>query len=211
MGSARGHAGRNGPGTLTGRAMARLDDTITYLEMPAKPLGPRIHAPLAKLALMQAEACTVSFYRYLYETVGTPWLWYERRLVADDALLADIAKPSTEIFVLHVGGVPAGYFELDTAAPRETELRYFGLIPEFIGRRLGPFLLQAAIDQAWLRPIERLWVHTRSFDHPKALGVYQRAGFVVYARNPVRFEDPRLRGILPRSLRHPRLPPLEAE
>jgi len=41
--------------------------------------------------------------------------------------------------------------------------------------------------------------------------VYQRAGFVVYARNPVRFEDPRQRGILPRSLRHPRLPPLEAE
>jgi hypothetical protein len=27
----------------------------------------------------------------------------------------------------------------------------------------------------------------------------------------VRFEDPRLQGILPRSLRHPRLPPLEAE
>jgi len=53
-------------------------------------------------------------------------------------------------------------------------------------------------------------VHTRSFDPPKALGVYQRGGFVVYARNPVRFEDPRLRGILPRSLTHPRLPPLEA-
>ena len=107
--------------------------------------------------------------------------------------------------------MPAGYFELDTAAPRETELRYFGLISEFIGRRLGPFLLQAAIDQAWLRPIERLWVHTRSFDHPKALGVYQRGGFVVYARNPVGFEDPRLRGILPRSLSHPRLPPLEVK
>ena len=190
--------------------MAMIDDVITYLEMRARPVVPRIPAPPAKLALMRAEGCTVSFYRYLYETVGTPWLWYERRLVDDTTLLAEIAKPSTEIFVLYVGGVPAGYFELDTAAPRETELRYFGLISEFIGRRLGPFLLQAAIDQAWLRPIERLWVHTRSFDHPKALGVYQRGGFVVYARNPVRFEDPRLRGILPRSLRHPRLPPLEA-
>jgi GNAT superfamily N-acetyltransferase len=187
-----------------------IDDVITYLEMRARPALPRIPAPSAKLALMRAEGCTVSFYRYLYETVGTPWLWYERRLVNDSTLLAEIANPSTEIFVLYVGGVPAGYFELDTAAPRETELRYFGLTPEFIGRRLGPFLLQAAIDQAWLRPIHRLWVHTRSFDHPKALGVYQRAGFVVYARNPVRFEDPRLRGILPRSLTHPRLPPLEA-
>jgi GNAT superfamily N-acetyltransferase len=151
----------------------------------------------------------VSFYRYLYETVGTPWLWYERRLVNDAALAAEIQKPTTEIFVLHVGGVPAGYFELDTAAANETELRYFGLVPEFIGRGLGPFLLQAAIDRAWERPIGRLWVHTRSFDHPKALGHYQRAGFVVYARRPLRFEDPRTRGILPRTLRHPRLPPLD--
>src|SRR5207249_12090670 len=191
--------------------MAQLDDVITYLEMKARPALPRIPAPHVKLALIRVENCTVSFYRYLYETVGTPWLWYERRLLDDASLSAEIEKPTTEIFVLYVGGIPAGYFELDTAAPEETELRYFGLIPEFIGRRLGPFLLQAATDRAWLRPIERLWVHTRSFDHPKALGVYQRAGFSVYARNPVRFEDPRLRGILPRSLTHPRLPPLEAE
>src|SRR5437660_8104746 len=110
--------------------MALIDDVITYLEMRARPLLPRIPAPLTKLALMQAESCTVSFYRYLYETVGTPWLWYERRLLDDAALAGEIHKPTTEIFVLHVGGVPAGYFELDAAPPQETELRYFGLVPE---------------------------------------------------------------------------------
>lgn len=189
--------------------MALLDDVITYLEMHERPRVPRVPAPLGKLALMRAESCTVSFYRYLYETVGTPWLWYERRLIDDAALAAEIEKPTTEIFVLYVGGVPAGYFELDAAPPRKSELRYFGLIPQFIGRGLGPFLLQAAIDRAWSRPIGRLWVHTRSFDHPKALGHYQRAGFAVYARQQLRFEDPRTRGILPRTLTHPRLPPLD--
>jgi GNAT superfamily N-acetyltransferase len=189
--------------------MALLDDVITYLEMRVKPNAPPIPAPRARLALMRAEDCTVSFYRYLYETVGTPWLWYERRLLDDAALAATIQKPTTEIFVLHVGGVPAGYFELDAAAPRQTELCYFGLIPEFIGRGFGPFLLRVAIDRAWSRPIDRLWVHTRTFDHPKALGYYQRAGFVVYARQKLRFEDPRIRGILPRTLKHPRLPPLD--
>jgi ribosomal protein S18 acetylase RimI-like enzyme len=190
--------------------MALIDDVITYLEMHERPKAPRIPPPVAmKLALMRAEGCTVSFYRYLYETVGTPWLWYERRLLDDGALAATISRPSTEIFVLYVGGVPAGYFELDAAAPQETELCYFGLIPQFIGRRLGPFLLQAAIERAWERPIARLWVHTRTFDHPSALGYYQRAGFVVYARRNLRFEDPRLQGFLPRTLTHPRLPPLD--
>lgn len=191
--------------------MAMLDDVITYLEMHARPDLPRVPAPYGlKLALMRAEDCTVAFYHYLYETVGTPWLWYERRLLSDAALAAQIKKTTTEIFVLHVGGVPAGYFELDAAAAQETELCYFGLVPEFIGRRLGPFMLQAAIDRAWERPISRFWVHTRTFDHPKALGHYQRAGFVVYARRELRFEDPRLLGYLPRTLTHPRLPPLDA-
>jgi len=189
--------------------MALLDDVITYLEMRGAPKTPHSPAPLARLALMQVENCTVSFYRYLYETVGTPWLWYQRRMMTDAALAAELAKPTTEIFVLYVGGLPAGYFELDAAAPQETELCYFGLIPEFIGRGLGPFLLRSAIDRGWSRPIGRLWVHTRRFDHPKALGHYQRAGFAVYARQKLRFEDPRTRGILPRTLTHPLLPPLD--
>ena len=192
--------------------MALLDDVITYLEMRTPTGGPPVQPPVnLRLALMRAEPCSVSFYRYLYETVGTPWLWYERRLLSDAALAAEIQKPTTEIFILHVSGVPAGYFELDAAPADETELRYFGLVPEFIGRGLGAFLLREAIDRAWSRSIDRLWVHTRRFDHPRALGNYQRAGFVVYARRPLRFEDPRVRGILPRSLTHPLLPPLDPE
>jgi len=170
-----------------------LEDTITYLEMLERPVRRRMPAPLDKLALMRAEACTVSFYRYLYDTVGEPWLWFERRIIDDAAVAAQIHRPAIEIFVLYVRGVPAGFFELDTAAPRETKLCYFGLIPDF---------LQAAIDRAWSRPIERFWLHTSTFDHPKALRVYQQAGFVVYARRTVLFEDPRERGILPRTLGH---------
>ncbi len=204
-----GLAGRY-PGRDRSRAVTLLEDTITYLEMLARPAGRRVPAPLDKLALMRAENCTVSFYRYLYNAVGEPWLWFERRLIDDAALAAQIHKPTIEIFMLYVRGVPAGFFELDTAAPRETKLCYFGLVPDFIGRRLGPYLLQAAIDHAWSsRPIDRFWLHTSTFDHPKALRVYQQAGLVVYARRPMQFEDPRERGILPRTLTHRLLPPLD--
>src|SRR5580704_9301297 len=112
--------------------MTELPDTVTYLEMFERPPPIPGPAPLGKIALMRTEPCTVSFYRYLYETVGTPWVWFERRLWSDDALAAELAKPTTEIFVLHVGGVPAGYFELDAAKPQQTKLCYFGLLPEFI-------------------------------------------------------------------------------
>jgi GNAT superfamily N-acetyltransferase len=189
--------------------MTVIPDTVTYLEMFERPPARHLPAPAGKLALMRAEDCAVPFYRYLYETVGTPWVWFERRLMSDAELAAEIQRPTTEIFVLYVGGVPAGYFELNAAEAGQTGLCYFGLAPDFIGRRLGPFLLNAAIEQAWSRPIERFWVHTCTFDHPRALPLYQRAGFVVYARRQVSFDDPRERGVLPRSLEHPLLPPLK--
>src|ERR1700749_3148428 len=199
MGVAWRHTGRDRPCACQNctckDTVTVLEDVITYLEMLERPAGKRVPAPLDKLALMRAEDCTVSFYRYMYDTVGRPWLWFERRLVEGSALAALFAKPTIEIFVLYVRGIPAGFFELDTAAPRETKLCYFGLIPDFIGRRLGPYMLQAAIDQAWSRPRDLFWLHTSTFDHPKALATYQRAGFVVYARRRVSFNDPRDLGI----------------
>ena len=186
----------------------RLPDTITYLEMTAKPLRLPRPAPAAKLALMRAERCPPSFYRYLYIQVGEPWLWFERRLWTDARLQAHLVRDEVEVFVLHVGGVPAGYFELQRAAGGDTELCYFGLIADFIGKGFGFHFLQSAVDTGWLGATRRLWVHTSTYDHPRALGLYQRAGFRVYERRDIVFDDPRVTGALPRGIRHPRLPPL---
>jgi ribosomal protein S18 acetylase RimI-like enzyme len=187
---------------------ALVDDVVTYLEMLGRPTRPTRPAPAKKLALMRAEDCTASFYRYLYDTVGEPWVWFERRAWSDERLREVLRRPETELAVFYVAGVPAGYYELDRSDPDNVELAYFGLVPDFIGRGLGPWLLDAAIDSAFRTEPKRLYVHTCSFDHPRALGVYQRAGFHVYERRAVAFPDPRLTGLLPRSLRHPRLPPL---
>jgi GNAT superfamily N-acetyltransferase len=186
----------------------QLADTITYLEMLAKPQRLPLPAPAAKHALLRAEPCTVSFYRYLYNSVGEPWLWYVRRQWDDERLRLWLARPEIEVSVLHVGGVPAGYFELERAPTGDTELCYFGLVPDFIGQRLGGFFLQAAVASAWTGATQRLWVHTCTFDHPRALGLYQRTGFRVYRREAVAFDDPRGTGALRRDLQHPLLPPL---
>jgi GNAT superfamily N-acetyltransferase len=188
----------------------RLNDVITYLEMTARPTRPPLPVPAGKLALIRLEHCTTSYYRYLYQAVGERWLWFERRVWSDEHLAQVIDKPEIEISVLYVGGVPAGYFELDRGKENEVELCYFGLVFDFIGRGYGNFLLNAAVESAWQRNPGRVWVHTCTYDHPRALGVYQRAGFSVYKRNPITFPDPRLTGALPRSIRHPLLPPLPA-
>jgi GNAT superfamily N-acetyltransferase len=89
-----------------------------------------------------------------------------------------------------VQGVPAGLAELDRRDPPDIELAYFGVLPEFISQGLGRFLLDWAIRHAWRQRPARFWVHTCDLDHPRALPLYQKAGFRIYDRqmtvaNPV--------------------------
>ncbi len=178
----------------------KLATVVTFLEMTARPLRPKRPAPLDKVALLRAEHCTLSFYRYLYNTVGERWLWEMRRRMSDRDLAANIQHPDVEIFVLYVAGVPAGYVELDRRTAGVADIAYFGLMPEFIGRGLGPWLLDWAIEAGWAGAgVERMTVNTCTFDHPKALLMYQRAGFVPVRQVPKIIDDPRLTGLMPRD------------
>ena len=179
-----------------------LDFVITYLEMTEKPrITPFVPTGM-KLALLHAEPPLLSFYRYLYNTVGEPWLWWERRAMDDATLKAHVENEKVEIYVLYCNGVPAGYGELDRRQKPEIELAYFGLIPDFIGRGLGQYLLNTIVDIAWSYDPTRLIVNTCNWDHPKAVQTYQRAGFAPYDQKRRQVPDPRDKGIIPATLRH---------
>ena len=176
----------------------KLANTVTYLEMRSRPPQPTLHPPRGRhVALLRCQRPNVGFYRFLYNSVGGPWLWWERRAL-DDATLAEIVQDErVEIYVLYLDGQPAGYAELDRRRKLEIELAYFGLLPEFVGQRLGPYLLASAIDIAWSYEPTRLWVNTNTLDHPKALPLYQRMGFVPYAQERKVIDDPRATGLVP--------------
>lgn len=171
---------------------SKLTYTITYLEMTEHPrLEPAQPPAGLRLALLRAENPSVAFYRYLYDRIGEDWTWWERRLLGDAELEAIIQNPKVEIYVLYVNGVPAGYFEIDRRNPRSVDLAYFGLLPEFVGRGLGAYFLTEAIETAWSSEPERVTVNTNSLDHPRALTLYQRLGFLPIGQKDMKIDDPR--------------------
>lgn len=186
-------------------ANPRIPVVITYLRMTEPPTRPPTPPPPGKLALLRADRPPVAFYRYLYNGVGEPWFWIDRRRLDDAALAKIVHDPRVDIYVLYVGGVPAGYAELDRRREEEITLAYFGLMPDFLGRGLGSFLLDWAVDTAWQHRPRRLLVDTCTLDHPRALAVYQRAGFAPYRQERKEIDDPRLAGLIPAHL-EPRLP-----
>lgn len=182
---------------VPGNEDGRLPVTITYLEMTERPAsGPSSLPRGHQVALMRAMRPNTAFYRYLYDSVGGPWLWWERRVLTDEALRALIQDQRTEIYVLYIDGVPAGFAELDRRPAPDINLDFLGLLPEFVGQGLGAYLLSSIIEIAWSHEPRCLTVNTNSLDHPRALALYQRAGFHPVGQEEVTFIDPRRTGVI---------------
>lgn len=164
------------------RKPKKIDVRVTHLEMHAKS---NRHIPLPTrptIALMRANAMPAHFYNYLYEMVGKAYHWEKRRCVPDIDLYDMINDEDCEIHVLYADGCPAGFFELSLEAfPKAIELVYFGLGPDFQGLGLGKWFASAAIGAAWEHAPEKLKVQTSTLDHPAALPLYQKLGFMPVA------------------------------
>lgn len=154
-----------------------LETTVTFLEMTTQP-AQRVQPPSnLKIALLAARQPTPHFYRYLYFHVGNEWDWESRLRLSDAELIEKIHAPTTDIKVLYLDGVPAGFFEVNRENPKVTDLAYFGMMKQAIGLKLGKWFLNAAIHTCWENAPEKITVNTCTLDHPAALPLYQKMGF----------------------------------
>ena len=160
---------------------------ITYLELAPEDWTRRGQRPELDLSLTRIVDPTVALYRELYDRVGRPWLWYERRLLPDEALRALLSAPGHELHVARHGGDLVGYFEL-----YDDEIVFFGLTLGYIGRRIGPWLLDRAIERTLERGARRVVLNTNTIDHPGALGNYRKAGFRAVRSEDKELQDPRV-------------------
>jgi len=175
-----------------------LATIVTTLEMRTRP--PLRPSPGSRLRLVKWERPALDKYRALFRRVGSPWLWFSRLVMADDALSAIVHDPGIAVYaVIDPAGIEVGMLELDFREAGACEISYFGLIPELAGQGHGRWLMAEACARAWAKGVERVWLHTCTLDHPSALGFYRAQGFVVVKRTIETFPDPRASGLLPQE------------
>ncbi len=167
---------------MTPGGKSRVPMTVTFFEMTAKPSALPPPQPKGRHAILKAENPSPEFYRFLYDQIGGPYKWVDRKKLTPEALTEIIRHRRNVLYVLYVEGCPAGMAELDLRKDGVANISYFGLMPDFIGKRLGYFFLYHACQNAWAHPISRLTINTCTLDHPRALPLYQRIGFTAYAR-----------------------------
>lgn len=153
---------------------------VSYLEMTAAPDRERAEPPHKGLMVVREWEMDVDQYLHLQKTIGERFHWVERLNMSREHLRALIHHPAVEIYVLYSESECAGFAEIDLRQFPNVELKFFGLMPDFIGKGLGAYLLSEVVDLAWQHKPHRIWLHTDSNDHPRALDNYTKAGFHIY-------------------------------
>ncbi len=171
---------------------------ITYMERTAPP-GEAPVAPAGDTNFKLQPNMSLGLYRDLHRKVGENWLWWERLALDDETLGNLISHPETDIHTLRVAGVLAGFAELDRSDGSAPAIRDFGLLPDFIGRRLGGFMMESLLHLAWRPAVRRVTLDTCDLDHPAAIDFYRRHQFKETRTEVQTAEDPRETGILPKT------------
>jgi GNAT superfamily N-acetyltransferase len=150
---------------------------ITLLEMHDRPTL-AFTRPRRSGMLLRLDEPSVGFYRHLHDRAGTAAGRGRLEEMGDEEVFSHLQEPAVEVFVLFLGGAPAGFFELDRGEPGTTRVVHVGLTPEFQGRGLGKYLVAAAVETAWDEAPERVWTSVDGDEDPRGLLLYQWAGFV---------------------------------
>ena len=156
----------------------------TYLEM-REPSGFKAGDIEGKAEMRKRTKVKPEEHLMLYEAVGRDHQWFDRILMPEEELKAILEDDLVELHTLHVDGRLTGYIELDRRTEGDVEISYLGLLPGYIGRGLGQFLLEKALELAWSSKPSRVWLHTCEWDHKGAIPLYLKAGFGIYDRKIV--------------------------
>jgi GNAT superfamily N-acetyltransferase len=154
-----------------------ISSTISYLEMknPAElreKQAPRDGLDVVPITLPQPE-----LNRFFYCTVGGDWYWINRLDWTYSQWSNYVNRPELQTWIVTVDRVPAGYFELELQPGDDLEIVYFGLLPAYVEQGIGGWALSEAVKRAWATGAKRVWMHTCTLDHPRALANYLARGF----------------------------------
>ena len=124
--------------------------------------------------------------KFFYKQVGKKHRWIDRLSWTDEKWISFISNKNLETYVISEFEDLIGFFELlYNPNLNETEISYFGLLEEYIGKGIGGYALSEAIKKSFEKNIKRVWLHTCTLDHPNALKNYIARGMTVFKKENI--------------------------
>ena len=153
----------------------------SYLEIKSIKDLIESEKPQKNLEIKKINPPDFELNKFLYKQVGKKYYWVDRLAWSNNDWANYVNRKDLCTYVLKAENEISGFFELIYHKNTlEVEIAYLGLLDEFIGKKLGGYLLSEAIKISWNFNIRRVWVHTCSLDHKNALNNYFARGMKMY-------------------------------
>ena len=128
--------------------------------------------------------------KFFYKQVGKKHRWIDRLSWSDEKWINYISNKNLETYIICESEKLVGFFELlNNPELQETEISYFGLLEEYIGKGIGGYALSVAIRKSFEKNIKRVWLHTCTLDHPNALKNYIARGMTIFKKENINILD----------------------
>ena len=128
--------------------------------------------------------------KFFYKQIGKSHKWVDRLEWNDSNWIKYVSNKNVSTFVLKKKADIAGFFELIYHKDKsEIEIAYFGLLDDYIGEKLGGYMLSEAIKKSFSFNIKRVWVHTCSLDHINSLKNYLSRGMKIYNKETLNIKS----------------------
>jgi len=124
--------------------------------------------------------------KFFYKNVGKNHHWIDRLMWTDQQWSNYTSDNKVKTYILKNKDDLVGYFELISHKDKkEVEIAYLGLLEEYYNKKLGSYLLSAAIRNSFSDKTKRVWVHTCSLDHQNALNNYLSRGMKIFKKERI--------------------------
>ena len=137
--------------------------------------------PSEDYSLILVDPINFQLNKFFYKNVGKKHKWVDRLNWKIDNWIDYLNSLGVNTFVLKQKDELVGYFEqIYYKDKKDCEIAYFGILEEYIGKKLGAYLLSEAIKKSFEIGSKRVWVHTCSLDHKHALNNYLSRGMKIF-------------------------------
>ena len=157
-----------------------------YLEINSLQDLKEGNKPLEDYSLSLIDPINFQLNKFFYKNIGKNHHWVDRLVWTEQQWIDYVSDKNIKTYVLKNEKDLVGYFELILHSEKnEVEIAYLGLLEEYQNKKIGSYLLSAAIKNSFLNKPKRVWVHTCSLDHKNALNNYIARGMKIFKSETV--------------------------
>ncbi len=157
-----------------------------YLEINSLKNLNKYNCPDNNLILEKVTPPNIELNKFFYKNVGKKHRWIDRLVWDNLKWISYLENKNIHTYMLKLNEDLVGYFEIIHEHNSKTsEIAYFGILNDYIGKKFGSYLLSEAIKKCFELNSKKVWLHTCSLDHSHALGNYLNRGMKVFKKETI--------------------------